>query len=348
MVTIKDMAEMLGISTTTVSNVIHGKTNQVSPKTVERVQKLLEEYDYVPNINARNLAQNQSKIIVVALKARRDKYPNIVADPFWGELVGVVEAQIRRQGYFMMLYVSDDIQDMMKYISSWNADGILLAGMLHDDFVRIRSKMKKPMVLLDGYVPEVIKRYVNVGLDDEGGAYAMTRYLLEKGHRRIAFLTDNMEGVDYLRYKGHQRALRSYGIEPSEEDLLIIRPGEDERDDSFWEIMEISKNYTAFMVCSDYYAVLIGNYLMDAGISIPDDLSITGFDNNIFSRIFRPALTTVDQNVALKGVTAVQYLIKLINDEPLDERDIRLPVQLVIRDSVKNLNPSSIADEDDE
>lgn len=346
MVTIKDMAEMLGISTTTVSNVIHGKTSQVSPKTVERVQKLLEEYDYVPNINARNLAQNQSKIIVVALKSRIDKYPNIIADPFWGELVGAIEAEIRKQGYFMMLYISNDIQGIMKYISSWNADGLLLAGMLHDDYIRIRSKMKKPIVLLDGYVPEAIKRYVNVGLDDEGGAYEMTRYLLENGHRRIAFVTDNMEGVDYLRYRGHQRALRYYGLEPSEEDLLIIRPGEDEKDDSFWEIMEISRNYTAFMTCSDYYAAIIGNYLMDAGIRIPEDLSITGFDNNIFSRVFRPALTTIEQDVNLKGVTAVQCLIKLINDEPLEERDIRLPVKLVIRDSVKNLNRTSKTDRD--
>ena len=338
MVTIKDMAEKLGISTTTVSNVIHGKTSQVSPKTVERVQKLLEEYDYVPNINARNLAQNQTKIIVVAIKSRKDKYPNIMADPFFGEVIGAMESEIRRQGYFMMLYVSNDIQDIMKYISSWNADGLLLVGMLHDDFIRIRSKMKKPMVLLDSYVPEIVKHYVNVGLDDEGGAYEITRYLLENGHRRIAFLADNMEGVDYLRYKGYQRALHYYGIESFEEDLLLIRPGAEEQEANLWEIMEYSKNYTAFVFCSDYYAVTVGNYLIDSGIRIPEDLSITGFDNNMYSKIFRPALTTIDQDVEQKGITAVQCLLKLINQEPLEERDIRLPVKLVIRDSVRNLN----------
>lgn len=338
MVTIKDMAEMLGISATTVSNVIHGKTGQVSPKTVERVQKLLEEYDYVPNINARNLAQNQTRIVVVAIKLRKDKYPNILADPFFGELVGAIEAEIRRQGYFMMLYISSDILEIMKYISSWNADGLLLIGMLHDDFVRVRSKIKKPMVLIDGYMPEVIKRYVNVGLDDETGAYEMTRYLLENGHRRIAFVTDNMEGVDYFRYKGHQRALEDYGIEAAEEDMLIIRPDAEERDESMREILEHSGNYTAFMVTSDYYAALIATYLMDAGVRIPEDLSITGYDNNMYSRILRPALTTVSQNVGQKGITAVRCLLKLIHEEPLEQRDIRLPIELVIRDSVKNLN----------
>ena len=337
MVTIKDMAEMLGISTTTVSNVIHGRTKQVSPQTVERVQKLLDEYDYVPNINARNLAQNQTRIIVVAIKTRKDKYPNVLADPFFGELIGSVEAEIRRQGYFMMLYISNDILDIMKYISSWNADGLILIGMLHDDFIRVRSKIKKPLVLIDSYVPEVIRSYVNVGLDDENGAYEVARYLLENGHRRIAFLTDNMEGVDYFRYRGYLRALKDFGIEADEEDMLIIRPGE-EQEASMREILSYAGAYTAFMVTSDYYAVLIANCLMDAGIRIPEDLSITGYDNNMYSRVLRPTLTTVSQNVEDKGVTAVRCLLKLIGGETLEERDIRLPARLVIRDSVKNLN----------
>ena len=83
MVTIKDMAEILGISTTTVSNVIHGKTNQVSQKTVERVEKLLEEYEYVPNISARNLANNSSGIIGMAIKGRKDRCDNLIANSFF-------------------------------------------------------------------------------------------------------------------------------------------------------------------------------------------------------------------------------------------------------------------------
>ena len=78
MITIKEIARSLGMSTTTVSNVIHGKTGQVSPETIERVQKFLEEVDYVPNINARNLAQNESRIIGVAMKTQDYKYPNLM------------------------------------------------------------------------------------------------------------------------------------------------------------------------------------------------------------------------------------------------------------------------------
>ena len=340
MVTIKDMARELGISTTTVSNVIHGKTSQVSPQTVEKVEKLLQKYEYVPNINARNLAQNQSKIICVALKARKDKYRNIIADPFFGELIGAVEAEIRRQGYFMMLYISNDITDIIKYVSSWNADGLLLIGMIHDDFLRVRSKMKRPMVLIDSYVPEVVKHYVNVGLDDEGGTWQMTRYLLDHGHRRIAFVADNMEGVDYIRYKGYQRAFKDYDLEAQEEDIIIFRPGEDEKESSLHELLQLAPQYTAFLCCSDYYAALILNYLKDAGIRIPEDLSITGFDNNEFSRVVRPALTTVNQDVEWKGTLAVQSLLKLIDGEEneIENRDVHLPVRLIIRDSVRDLS----------
>lgn len=335
MITIKDMAEMLGISTTTVSNVIHGKTSEVSQKTVERVEKLLEEYEYVPNISARSLTQNRSKIIGVALKGRKDKYRNLIADPFFAELIGSLEAEIRAQGYFMMIYISNDISEIIRNVLTWNVDGLILVGMLHDDFIRIKSRYKNPTVLIDSYAPREIMKYVNIGLEDEEGAYQMTRYLLKMGHRRIAFLADNMEGVDYIRYKGHQRALEDYGLKMQEKNLLIFHPGTVERESSLMELYYRAKDYTAFMCCSDYYAVILMNYFMDRGIRIPEDLSITGFDDNLMSKIVRPALTTVGQDVTKKGQLAVNYLLKMIQGIEFPEWDVKLPTEIVIRDSVK-------------
>lgn len=335
MITIKDMAEMLGISTTTVSNVIHGKTSEVSQKTVERVEKILEEYEYVPNISARSLTQNSSKIIGVAFKCRKDKYINLFTDPFFGELIGALEAEIRARGYFMMTYTSNDISEIIRNVLTWNVDGLILVGMLHDDFIRIKSRYKNPTVLIDSYASREIMNYVNVGLEDEEGAYAITRYLLKMGHRKIAFLADNMEGVDYTRYLGYQRALADSGLEMEEENLLIFHPGTVERESSLRELYYRCKNYTAFMCCSDYYAVLLMNYFMDRGIRIPEDLSITGFDNNLMSRVVRPALTTVGQDVTKKGRLAVEYLLKMIDGIEPAEWDVKLPTELVIRDSVR-------------
>lgn len=328
------MADMLGISTTTVSNVIHGKTSEVSQKTVERVEKLLEEYDYVPNISARSLTQKRSGIIGVALKSRKDKYENIIADPFFGELIGAIEAQIRQKGYFMMIYASDDIGEIIRNVLTWNVDGLILIGMLHDDFVRIKSRYENPTVLIDSYAPRDIMNYVNIGLEDERGSYEMTRYLLEQGHRRIAFLADNMEGVDYIRYIGHQKAMTDYGLKAREKDLLIIRPGMLERESSMSELYHLSKDYTVFMCCSDYYAVMLMTYFSDRGVRIPEDISFTGFDDILLSRVVSPALTTVRQDITEKGRHAVEYLLKMIQGIEIFEWDVKLPVEMVIRDSV--------------
>lgn len=342
MVTIKDMAEMLGISTTTVSNVIHGKTSQVSQKTVERVEKLLEEYEYVPNISARNLASNSSGIIGMAIKGRKDRIDNLIANSFFGNLVSAVEAEIRARGYFMMLYISDDINEIMRYVSTWNVDGLILLGMLHDDFVRIKSKYKKPAVLIDSYAPRKVADYVNVGLDDEKACYDMATYLLECGHRKIAFLADNMEGVDYQRYMGFLRAIQDYGLETGEENLIMIHPGILERESNMREIFEKAKNYTAFMCCSDYYAVMLMSDFMDRGMKIPEELSFTGFDDDFTARIVRPKLTTIRQDIREKGRVAVDCLEKIIRGEKPESKNYCLPVELVFRDSVKKIKQERV------
>lgn len=337
MVTIKDMAEMLGISTTTVSNVIHGRTTEVSQKTVEKVEKLLEEYDYVPNISARNLAQNRSGIIGLAIKGRKDKYENIIADPFFSILIGAIEAEIRARGYFMMIYTSDDVNEILRYVSVWNVDGLILVGMLHDDFAKIKSKYKKSVILIDSYAPRNVADYVNIGLEDKKGSYEMTKFLLENGHRKIAFLADNMEGVDYYRYRGHQKAMSEYGIKTKEEDLIIIRPGMLEREANMREIYRMSKNYTAFMCCSDYYAAVLMRYLSSRGLRIPEDLSFTGFDDIMLASMINPPLTTVKQDINAKGKLAVQYLVDMIQGKTPEKKSIRLPVKIVVRDSVKKI-----------
>ena len=337
MVTIKDMAEILGISTTTVSNVIHGKTSQVSQKTVEKVEKLLEEYEYVPNINARNLANNSSRIIGMVIKGRRDRIDNLIANSFFGDLVSAIEAETRARGYFMMLYISDDINELMRHVSTWNVDGLVMIGILHDDFARIKSRYKKPAVLIDSYAPRNVADYVNVGLDDEQACYDMADYLLENGHRKIAFLADNMEGVDYQRYMGFLRAMHDHGVGTDEDNLIMIHPGILERRSNMREIYEKSKNFTAFMCCSDYYAAMLISDFTDRGVKIPEEVSFTGFDDYEMSRLVRPKLTTIHQNIREKGRVAVDCLEKLIRGEELEKKNYTLPVEMVFRDSVKKI-----------
>lgn len=144
MVTIKEIANTLGLSTTTVSNVIHGKTKEVSEDTIERVKEILKKYEYVPNINARNLAKNNSRIIGIALKSRKGHFigKNYIKDAFTSELVGAIERAVKDAGYFLMIYISDNIAETLSYISTWNVDGLILLGMMNEDCSKIKKNTK--------------------------------------------------------------------------------------------------------------------------------------------------------------------------------------------------------------
>lgn len=337
MITIKEMSEILGISATTVSNVINGKTSEVSKQTAERVQKLLEQYDYVPNMSAKNLAQKHSKLIGIVIKSRKDKYENIFTDPFQGALLGALEKAIRLSGYYMMIYTSEDIQEIERNVVSWNIEGLILVGMLRDDYLRITNRYRRPIVLIDSYPAKNVGVYVNIGLDDEGGGYQITKYLLTCGHKKIAFLADNMEGVDSIRYQGYLRAMKEFGVETNDDNLIIIRPSRYEKAGSMSEIYDVAHNFTAFMCCSDYYAATLMNYLKGRGIRFPEDLSITGFDDNLYSQLVSPPLTTVHQDVEKRGTMAIEYLIKMINGWEPKTTHVSYPIDIVIRDSVKVL-----------
>ena len=317
MITIKEIASRLGLSTTTVSNVIHGKTKEVSAETIARVQKFLEEVEYVPNINARNLAQGQSKIIGVVLKTldfRLWYSDNILSDPFVAEMIGGIERAVREAGYYMMLYISDDIAEIIQHISIWNVDGLILFSMMDDDGNRVAAKYHKPIVCIDTYSSEKSDDFINVGLDDEKGTCRAVKYLIENGHRKIGFLTDNRVGVDRARFWGYRRALKEAGIEYSDRDFFLFKPTKESVDRNIEKLCRKARNYTALFCC------------------------IIGFDDNLYSRVCTPRLTTVHQDATQKGKVAAEILIGLIRGVKPVSKDVRLETRLEIRDTVKKIN----------
>lgn len=337
MITIKEMANMLGISTTTVSNVIHGKTTEVSKETIEKVNKLLEEYEYVPNINARNLASNKSGIIGVGVVSK-EKDSNYLKDAFVSELVGEIERELKKMGYFIMLYFSDSAEEMIRTITSWNVDGMILLGMREEECALIQKRFQKPQVFIDSYLGNIKLRGVNIGLDDRRGGYEMGRYLVGQGHRSILFLADNFCGADYERYCGFSAAMTEAGCPIGQSSFFKLGSGESELERSLAELYRICGKYTALFAASDYYALQIINYLWNRGVHVPRDISVVGFDDNIYSKMSRPGITTVHQDVIQKAGLAVAYMMKLLAGEKVKDNWVILPVTLTIRDSVKNMN----------
>lgn len=340
MITIKEIAARLGLSTTTVSNVIHGKTREVSTETIERVQKFLEEVEYVPNINARNLAQGQSKIIGVVLKSLEFRLwhsSNILSDPFVADMIGGIEKAVREAGYYMMLYISDDIADIIQRISIWNVDGLILFCMMDDDGNRVAAKYHKPIVCIDTYSSRNSDDFVNVGLDDEKDTYKAVKYLIDNGHRKIGFVTDNRIGVDRQRFWGYRRALAESGIEYSDRNFFFLKLGEELANKNNEKLCGKAKDYTALFCCSDIYALVMMAALKERGFRIPEDISVMGFDDNLYSRICTPRLTTVHQDADEKGRVAVQTLVGMIMGKEPASKKIRLETRLVIRDSVRRI-----------
>lgn len=335
--TIKEIADRLGVSSTTVSNVIRGKDKQVSPAMKKRVQAALKEYNYTPNISAVNLARKRSKIIGVIFYQMTD-IDNVLQDPFASALIGSIEKTIRQSGYYMMLYISDNISEITYWLTGWNMEGLIVLGTNLDSRKKLQENFNKPVVFIDNFFSSDENNYYNIGLDDRGGAYNMAHYLIKQGHRKILFVSDNLTGVDAVRYHAFCNAIKDFGIDDDEEhNLFLLDPHPDKIHESIAQLCKKASSYTALFCASDYYAVkLIGSF-QDHGIRVPDDISVTGFDDSYIAELCRPRLTTVHQDVSLKGRTAVHTLTKILEGQ-YPEHEVLLPSQLVIRDSVKKLD----------
>lgn len=337
MATIKDIADKAGVSTATVSNVIKGKKGKVSEKTIEKIEKIIEELNYVPSMGARILSEKRSKIIGVICNFM-NVTDNSLKDPFTAELLGVIESEIRKNKYYMMLYASNKPEEIKKLISTWSVDGLIFAGINEKTYNSLIKISKKPIVVIDGYYKN--KDFYNVGTNDEEGGYIITKYLIEKGHKNIIFADEtNKKGniiktVDGERLKGFKRALKEMWIEYTTENHIYIDTFNKQK--SVDKILK-HKNITAVVCASDNIAFEVINCLKNRNIKIPEDISVTGFDNVYLSNLSSPTLTTINQNINEKGCKAVNMLIDIIEEKSIENNNIRISVDIKERNSVKNI-----------
>ena len=153
MIRIKDIADRAGVSPTTVSNVIHGKTGRVSKATVEKINRILKEMEYVPSISARMLANNSSGLIGVALGFMKKGNASSFEDPFVSAMLGNLEYQIREHGYYMMLVARHEQDDIMQQALGWNFDGVIAMALKEKEIAELSERLGKPLVTIDQYLP---------------------------------------------------------------------------------------------------------------------------------------------------------------------------------------------------
>lgn len=334
-ITIKDIAEELGVSTATVSNVIHGKTKKISDKTVAKVQEKLEESGYIPNMAAVLLAQNTSKIVCVLLSDDISYEGKMMEDPFVAGMLNYLSKELSKNGYFMMLKEEPDVSQIVRYASMWNMAGLILIGYCAVDYERLREKMHIPFVVVDAYRSDM-KKYSDVGIDNIHGGYLAGKHLLDMGHKNIMYLANVDEDCDHDRYLGLTGAYKEKGLEYNSDDYKLLSPIKEERLKRYEKILNEIGAYTAAFLASDVLAIEFMNFLQDNGIRVPEDFSIVGFDNIPLAAYVRPALTTVSQNLQERSERAVALLIELIDGTTKGRQEL-LPLELIERSSVKKL-----------
>lgn len=328
-VRIIDIASDLGVSTATVSNVIHGKTKKISPQTVKRVQEALEQRGYIPNMAATLLAQNNSRIIGVMVNNHAKYEGRLLMDPFVAGAMNYLSDAIEENGWFMMVKKAGSIMEAAKFASMWNMDGMVLLGFCADDYQLLRDSIRIPFVVYDGFL-ENGSRICNTCIDNRDGGRQMGVHLRELGHKRVLYLADNREGVDLERYEGLCEGL---GLPADYWEI----PLESDRRQAFYEThISRLRTYSAVFAASDAYAVEVMGLVQRAGVRIPEDMSIAGFDDGEVCRQVFPALTSVRQDLQQRAATAIQ-LLKRMKEDPGFSRNVLLPVSLVIRDSTGRL-----------
>lgn len=336
MIRIKDIADRAGVSPTTVSNVIHGKTGRVSKATVEKINRILKEMEYVPSISARMLANNSSGLIGVALGFMKKGNASSFEDPFVSAMLGNLEYQIREHGYYMMLVARHEQDDLMQQALGWNFDGMIAMALKEKEIAELSERLGKPLVTIDQYLPPELG-VRSITMDDRGGAYQMSQYLIGKGHKKFLFLSDCDLGVGHYRWLGVRQAMEEAGIEDFESRHIVIPWDPEQREKAYEEMLPFFKKQTALFFSSDYYALEASNFLQNRGIKVPEEISIAGFDDVTYATLARPKLTTVHQMVDGKARRAVEVLMHLIQDEPVQKDIPPLPTTLVERESVRDL-----------
>ncbi len=327
-VTINHVAEIAGVSIATVSRVLNNDP-AVRPETRERILEAMEKLRYRPNLLARQFRKKSARMIGVVI-------PDI-SGPFFARVVKGIENIADQHGYQVVLTEGKHPDKFLQAVDTFaerKADGaLLMISKLGDRELDFLAKLSIPTVLISQDYSSPILPSINI--DNETAAYHITRYLLEKGHRSIAFLggPPNDTVAVQNRLSGYRRALRERGIIPLPP---YVRFGEFSVISGYKNCLHLLKNNEppqAIFAANDDIAIGAIKALQKKGFSVPKNIAVAGFDDLPVSAYISPALTTVHQPKYRLGKEGMKLLLKMIHGERLEETHIILPFQLKVRES---------------
>lgn len=331
MATIKDVSEYAGVSQATVSRVVNG-SSRVGHDLKRKVEKAIKELGYRPNSIAQALASNRTGSIGVVVPELKG--------PFYSGMLQAIEDQLRKVGYHIVTTAGSTEQESQKeaieFLLSRQVDGLLLHTQnVEDDYLIGLEKEGISLALLNRYIPELADSCVD--LDNELGGKIATQYLIAQGHKEIACITGPLSQSDARkRLQGYRIALEEAGLVYNES--LVIEAGftEETGATAMEKLMKRGEQFTAVFASNDHMAFGAYEQMKQMAVSVPEDISLVGFDNIVFARYLTPGLTTVDFPVDKMSTEAVQIILTKLNKSKKDI-EFKLSPTLVVRDSVKSL-----------
>lgn len=333
MITIKEIAAILCVSPTTVSNVVNGHTEKMSAATRKRIEDALREYEFNKARHEEDYSKALKLVTVDFCLRNKEK---VFTDPFCSELVDAICRKLLEYGRYPVIGIPKEQEDIYHKMQARNIEGGIVVGFNPWDCEEFAAKLEKPIVFIDCGEGN----YDNVGIDDYGGGKEITEFMLKQGHKKIAFFCDRKSPVssNFERFRGYCDALKGAGIAYSNEDYYYLPDEKNPRRETLrnFAVTAKKRGYTAVFVVSDMLANEAVNVFFEEGLRVPDDISVAGFDDNIYARLSHPMLTTVRQFVEEKGKEAATLLMNRIRGEEVIAGSFKLPVELIVRESVKN------------
>lgn len=329
-ITIKDVAKKAGVSISTVSRVIND-SKPVTDEVKQKVLDVIKETGYIPNPLARSLVTKKSQLIGVIVPE--------VSDSFVNEILNGIEEIAKMYDYDILLAntYSNKEQELksINLLRAKQVEGIvMISWKVEEDHINYIQNCGIPAA----YISKTARNYDihTVSTSNVEATHDMTKYLIDKGHEKIAFIMTSEDDtvLEMERLSGYEKALKESNLDL---DKNLIRYGGTTYETGYKSMKELLEDgivpHAAF-VTGDEAAIGAINAICDAGYRVPEDISVAGFNDVKIAKMYRPKLTTVYQPLYDMGAVAIRMVIKLINNDPLEEKKVELPYRIVERESV--------------
>lgn len=328
--TIKDIAKLAGTTHSTVSRVITGNAT-ISGKMQAKVRAAMKKLKYHPNLIARGLVKRTTRAFALVV-------PEL--DPHVLPIIRGISDTCRKENYGLMLFSTDYWADenlfFLEVAKHWLVDGIFIYNVVYrkdvSPAVKTLKRERTPFVFINKYLGA--GKINTVSIDNREAVFRAVGYLAGLGHRRIGALNGSMISVDGVeRFEAYRKALKAFGLEYDAQIVGDANYRDSEACEHMKRMLGLKNPPTAMFCANDLMATGAARAAREQGLNVPRDLSLVGFDDWEGARFFKPALTTLRPPLEAIGPSAMELMLKLINDPGRKAEEIGLKAELIVRDS---------------